>query len=331
MMEVLTVAPIQKGLALRMYEQMTLIRAFEERCSTLYAAAEIEGAMHLSAGQEAVAVGVCVNLEVTDWITSTHRPHHHAIAKGVDVDRMMAELHGRATGICGGKGGSMHLADIEHGFLGANGVVAAGVPLACGAALTAKLRQSGQVAVSFFGDGAADEGATHEAMNLAAVWRLPIVFVCENNGFAQTTPVGYHCPVPNIAERAAAYAMPGVTVDGLDVVAVYEAARKAVRAARHGDGPSLIEARTWRFYGHFEGDQQVYRTAQQRSEYRGRDPNAAFGARLIEWGFAGQADLDGIRERSVAAVDGAVGFARQSPWPDPSAVTTDLYATSIGG
>jgi pyruvate dehydrogenase E1 component alpha subunit len=329
-MEVLTVPAMPKDLALRLYEQMALIRAFEERASKLYAAAEIEGGMHLSAGQEAVAVGVCANLELTDWITSTHRPHHHAIAKGVDVNRIMAELHGRATGVCGGKGGSMHLADVEHGLLGANGVVAAGGPLACGAALTAKLRQPGQVVVCFFGDGAADEGATHEAMNLAAVWRLPIVFVCENNGFAQTTPVGYHCPVPNIAERAAGYAMPGVTVDGLDLVAVYEAARQAIGAARRGDGPSLVEAKTWRYFGHFEGDQQVYRTAEQRNEYRRRDPNTAFAGRVIEWGFATQGELDGIRDRGIATVESAVEFARRSPWPDLSAVTSDVYVPSAG-
>ena len=231
--------------AVGLYRQMALIRTFENVVRKLYESAELEGGMHLSVGQEAVAVGICSVLGPADVVVSTHRPHGHCLARGVEPRRVMAELFGKVDGVCRGMGGSMHLADVPAGFLGANGVVGAGAPLACGAALSAKRRGTGGIAVCFFGDGGAQQGAVHEAMNLARIWDLPVVFVCENNGYAQTTPVSYHSSVPRIAERAAGYSMPGHVVNGLDVVAVRSAAATAATAAAAGRGPTLLEAITW--------------------------------------------------------------------------------------
>ncbi len=225
-----------------MYERMRLIRDFEDRIAGLFAAGELPGFLHFYAGEEAVAVGVCAHLNPDDFITSTHRGHGHCIAKGVDVNQMMAELYGRATGACKGKGGSMHIADVDKGMLGANGIVGGGAPLAAGAGLTAKYNKRGQVAVCFFGDGANNQGAFHEAANLAAIWKLPVIFVCENNGYAEATPVNYATSVQDIAARASAYNIPGLVVDGQDVFAVYEAAGEAVRRARAGEGDQRGEA-----------------------------------------------------------------------------------------
>ena len=246
---------LSRDAALAMYERMALIRAFEERVAKLFADGLIPGFVHLYAGEEAVAVGVCAHLNDGDYITSTHRGHGHCIAKGVPTGEMMAELFGRSGGSCNGKGGSMHIADVSRGMLGANGIVGGGPPLAAGAGLTAKVLGTGAVAVCFFGDGAAEQGTTHEAMNLAAIWKLPVLFVCENNQFAESTPVSYHCAAASIADRAASYNIPGVTVDGYDVIAVHEAAGEAIARARRREGPTLIEAKTWRYFGHFEGDQ----------------------------------------------------------------------------
>ena len=313
--------------ALWMYESMVLIRTFEDRAAKLFADGELPGFVHLYAGEEAVAVGVCAHLDDGDAITSTHRGHGHCIAKGVDVKSMMAELYGRATGACRGKGGSMHIADVDKGMLGANGIVGGGPPLAAGAGLAAKLLGTGAVAVCFFGDGAAEQGTTHEAMNLAAIWDLPVVFVCENNGFAESTPIEYHASVTDIAERANAYGMPGVTVDGLEVVAVYEAAGEAVRRAREGQGPSLVEARTWRYYGHFEGDPLTYRTKEQDAEMRERDAIAQFAEKLEATGMADGAELRTIDARCEAAVDEAVAFAKDSPYPEPAELMDDVYVS----
>src|SRR6266704_451829 len=249
----------------------------------------------------------------TDFITSTHRGHGHCIAKGVPLGAMMAELFGRVDGACKGKGGSMHIADVSRGMLGANGIVGGGPPLACGAALTAKLKGTGAVCVCFFGDGAAEQGTTHEAMNLAAIWKLPVVFVAENNGFAESTPVGYHCAASTIADRAASYNIPGISVDGYDVVAVYEAAEEAVSRARRGDGPSLIEAKTWRYFGHFEGDQVTYRTAEQSAAYREHDPLTTFAKQAQDRGLLQKDDVDRIDADAKKKVEDAIEFAEASP------------------
>ena len=311
--------------AVWIYERMRLIRSFEERVAKLFADGRIPGFVHLYAGEEAVAVGVCAHLGDGDYITSTHRGHGHCIAKGVPVNEMMAELFGRATGSCRGKGGSMHIADVSRGMLGANGIVGGGPPLASGAALTARTLGTGAVAVCFFGDGAAEQGTTHEAMNLAAIWKLPVVFVCENNQFAESTPVGYHCAATSIADRAASYNIPGVLVDGYDVLAVHEAAGEAVARARRGEGPSLLEARTWRYFGHFEGDQVTYRTAEQSAAYRERDPLVVFARQATERGVLAQADLDRIDQEAERQVDEAIAFADQSPLPAPEESLTDVY------
>src|SRR5215470_15640678 len=263
---------LDKSQLLHMYEQMKTIREFEERASKEFASGKMPGFVHLYAGEEAVAVGVCAHLTDDDYITSHHRGHGHCIAKGVSLREMVAELLGREAGACRGKGGSMHIADVNKGMLGANGIVGGGFPLAVGAGLTAKYNGKGQVAVCFFGDGAGNQGTFHEGLNLAGIWKLPVVFVAENNGYAESTPVSYHMSCRDIADRAAGYNMPGVTVDGLDVFAVYEAASEAVARARRGEGPSLIECKTYRYHGHFEGDTQMYRTKTEMEAFRARDP-----------------------------------------------------------
>jgi acetoin:2,6-dichlorophenolindophenol oxidoreductase subunit alpha len=316
---------LTKDKALWLYDRMVTIRAFEERVAKLFADGQIPGFVHLYAGEEAVAVGVCAHLEDHDFITSTHRGHGHCIAKGVQLGPMMAELFGRVDGSCKGKGGSMHIADVSRGMLGANGIVGGGPPLACGAGLTAKRKGTGAVCVCFFGDGAAEQGTTHEGMNLAAIWKLPVIFVAENNGFAESTPVGYHCAASNIADRAASYNIPGISVDGYDVIAMYEAAGEAVARARRGDGPSLIEAKTWRYFGHFEGDQVTYRTAEQSAAYREHDPLTFFAKQAIERGLM-TADQVEERDRAAeAAVEEAIAFAEQSPQPQPEDALDDVY------
>jgi pyruvate dehydrogenase E1 component alpha subunit len=307
------------------YERMRLIRSFEERVAKLFADGRIPGFVHLYAGEEAVAVGVCAHLTDRDYITSTHRGHGHCIAKGVPVNEMMAELFGRATGSCKGKGGSMHIADVSRGMLGANGIVGGGPPLAAGAALTARTLGTGAVSVCFFGDGAAEQGTTHEAMNLAAIWKLPVVFVCENNQFAESTPVSYHCAATSIADRAASYNIPGVLLDGYDVLAIHEAAGEAVARARRGEGPSLLEARTWRYFGHFEGDQITYRTAEQSAAYREHDPLDVFAKQASERGLLSRADLARIDQDAERLVDEAIAFADRSPLPAAEESLTDVY------
>jgi acetoin:2,6-dichlorophenolindophenol oxidoreductase subunit alpha len=311
--------------ALWIYDRMVTIRAFEERVAKLFADGQIPGFVHLYAGEEAVAVGLCAHLDDRDYITSTHRGHGHCIAKGVPLGAMMAELFGRVDGSCKGKGGSMHIADVSRGMLGANGIVGGGPPLACGAGLTAKRKGSGGVCVCFFGDGAAEQGTTHEGMNLAAIWKLPVVFVAENNGFAESTPVGYHCAASTIADRAASYNIPGVSVDGYDVIAMYEAAGEAVERARRGDGPSLIEARTWRYFGHFEGDQVTYRTAEQSAAYREHDPLTFFAEQAGRRGLLSAEQVEERNAAAEAAVDEAIAFAERSPQPAAEDLLTDVY------
>jgi pyruvate dehydrogenase E1 component alpha subunit len=310
-----------------MYEQMETIRVFEERAGKEFAAGKIPGFVHLYAGEEAVAVGVCSHLTDDDFITSHHRGHGHCIAKGVDIRAMVAELLGREAGACRGKGGSMHIADVHKGMLGANGIVGGGFPLATGAGMTAKYNKRGQVAVCFFGDGAANQGTFHEGLNLAGIWKLPVIFVAENNGYAESTPVTYHMSCRDIADRAAGYGMPGLTVDGLDVFAVYEAAGEAIARARRGEGPSLIECKTYRYFGHFEGDAVTYRTKEEEAAYHARDPIEALRRSLIGRGIATAEELNAMNEQVQERIDDAWRFAEAAPLPAPEEALTDVYVS----
>ncbi len=314
-----------------MYRKMVEIRQFEEAAGTLYQSGQLPGFLHLYIGEEATAVGVCAHLEDADYITSTHRGHGHLIAKGGKRDRMMAELFARTTGYCKGKGGSMHIADKATGILGANGVVGAGIPLAAGAGLSAKLRGTQQVAVSFFGDGATNQGVFHETLNLAAVWDLPVVFVCENNRFGMGTPQREHQRVEDIAVRAPAYDMPGVTVDGNDVLKVYDAAREAVTRAREGDGPTLLNCDTYRFRGHHIGDPGTsYRDREEVQEQeRKRDPIRRLAAVLTEEEGVTEAQLSEIEAELAKDLEDALAFAKNSPEPLPEDALEDLYAGTI--
>jgi pyruvate dehydrogenase E1 component alpha subunit len=316
-----------KDQLLSIYEQMRLIREFETRAATLFAAGTLPGFVHLYAGEEAIAVGVCSHLTDRDFITSTHRGHGHCIAKGVNIDEMMAELYGKATGSCKGKGGSMHIADVDKGMLGANGIVGAGGPLACGPGLMARVLGTDQVTVCFFGDGAAEQGTMHESMNLASIWKLPVIFVCENNGYAESTPVHYHSASKDIADRATAYNMPGFGVDGTDLFAMYEAASEAIARARRGEGPTLIEAKAFRYFGHFEGDPLTYRTDEEMAKNRAKDPIDRFRKRVVERGLVAESDLDAIDARAKEIVDNAVKFAEESPYPSLDEVMTDVYVS----
>jgi TPP-dependent pyruvate/acetoin dehydrogenase alpha subunit len=311
-----------------MYDRMTLIREFEERLQWLVETGVPAGPVHLYAGEEAVAVGVCAALEPTDWIASTHRGHGHCIAKGVDVRNMMAELFGKSTGTNHGKGGSMHITDVRVGMLGVNPIVGMGVTHAVGAALSAKVRKSGQVAVAFFGDGAANAGAIHEAMNLASIWSLPVIFVCENNGYADATPVEYAVAGNNIAGRAAAYDMPGLRVNGQDVIAVWKAVVAAADRARAGEGPTLIECSTYRYYGHHQGDNPLrYRTAEEEESARARDCIKNFRDQTLRESWLTAADLDAVETNNRALIDEAVSFAKSSPLPDEGELYTNVYVT----
>ena len=309
-----------------MYERMALIRAFEDRVKALMEGGVPFGVAHFYVGEEAVAVGVCAALRADDWIASTHRGHGHCIAKGVDVRPMMAELYGKSNGTNRGKGGSMHITDVRVGMLGVNPIVGAGAPHAVGAALSAKRRGTDQVAVSFFGDGAANIGAVHESMNLAAVWNVPCLFVCENNGYAQSTPTEYST-AGEIWRRAAGYGLPGELVDGQDVFAVYDAAVRAVERARSGAGPSLIEARTYRYYGHSYGDDpHRYRLEEEERAALDRDCLARFRARVVGAGELSEETLAEIDARVAAEIDAAVAFAEAGAMPAPEEVTTQVFA-----
>ena len=319
---------LTKDTLLWMYERMQTIRQFEDRVKVEFGKGKIPGFVHLYAGEEAVAVGICANLTDADFMTSTHRGHGHCIAKGVDVKGMMAELYGKATGICKGKGGSMHIADMDKGMLGANGIVGGGPPLACGSGLTAKTRKTDQVTICFFGDGASEQGTLHESLNLAAIWDLPVVFIAENNGYAESTPSTYHCSVENIADRAAAYNMPGVTVDGNDIFAVHEAAGEAIARARGGQGPTLLECKTYRFNGHFEGDAQTYKVPEENEKYRTTlDPIKLFRENVLARNAVAENELQVVDERVQSAIDAAVAFAEDSPFPQAQETFTDVYVS----
>ncbi|MBI7995840.1 thiamine pyrophosphate-dependent dehydrogenase E1 component subunit alpha [Pseudomonas aeruginosa] len=313
---------------LHAYRVMRTIRAFEERLHVEFATGEIPGFVHLYAGEEASAAGVMAHLRDDDCIASTHRGHGHCIAKGVDVHGMMAEIYGKKTGVCQGKGGSMHIADLEKGMLGANGIVGAGAPPAAGAALAAKLKGSDAVAVAFFGDGGSNEGAVFEAMNLAAVWNLPCLFVAENNGYAEATAANWSVACDHIADRAAGFGMPGVTVDGFDFFAVHEAAGAAIERARAGEGPSLIEVKLTRYYGHFEGDAQTYRDPDEVKHYREtRDCLKQFRERTCHAGLLSASDLDAIDAEVEARIEDAVQRAKNDPKPEPDDLLRDVYVS----
>jgi len=310
-----------------MYRRMLLIREFETKAAEEFTRGNINGHIHTYAGEEAVAVGACASLRLDDLITSTHRGHGHCIAKGGDVKYMMAELFGRNTGYCKGKGGSLHIADVSIGILGANGIVGAGIPIACGGALSAQVRGTDQVCLAFFGDGASNQGTFHESLNLASIWRLPVVFIAENNQYAQTTPQKYHMNIRSISERATAYGIPGVAVDGNDVVAVHEAVREAVRRARTGAGPTLIECVTYRLWGHYEGENMGYRTQAEVEEWNNRDPIVRFRRQLIRIDIMTEEEARRIEEATEKEVVEAVKFAQESPWPKPEETLEDVYVT----
>ena len=311
---------------LEMYAAMLRVRLFEERARELYAGGRIPGFIHLSVGQEAVAVGVCAALRRDDYLLSTHRGHGHLIAKGGSLRGLMAELYGKATGCCKGKGGSMHIADASVGYLGANGVLAAGCVLAPGVGLSIQMRKTDQVVVAIFGDGAANRGPFHEGVNLAALWRAPAVFVCENNRWASTTAQAVSTAGGSIAQRAAGYGIPGVTVDGNEVLAVFEAVGEAVARARRGEGPSLVEAQTIRWLGHYEGDPQLYRGKDEVAEGRGRDPVGRLRQVLEERNLLDAAHAARIEAAVKGEIDDAVAFAEASPLPDARAAFEDLFA-----
>jgi pyruvate dehydrogenase E1 component alpha subunit len=315
------------------YDRMTLIREFEERLKKLVDTGLPVGAVHYYSGEEAVAVGVCAALRPGDWITSTHRGHGHCIAKGVDVKPMMAELYGKVTGTNRGKGGSMHITDITVGMLGVNPILGMGTTHAIGAGLSAKVLKNGRVTASFFGEGASSIGAVHESLNMAAIWKLPVVFVCENNRYAQSTPVEYALAVENIADRAAGYGMPGVVVDGQDAIAVWEVADAAVRRARAGQGPTLIECKTYRYHGHASSDDpRRYRTVEEEEQARARDCIKRFREQVTGRGLMTAAELDEIDAANRTLIDEAVQFADESPLPDPWELMTDVYVpASTGG
>ncbi len=316
-----------KDKLLKMFRTMVTIRQFEERCVLLSSHGKLPGFLHLYIGEEAVAAGVCANLRNDDFITSTHRGHGHVIAKGADVKKMMAELYGKNTGYCFGKGGSMHIADGDLGILGANGIVGGGLEIAAGAGAGLKYKGSDQVVVCFFGDGASSQGAFHESMNLSSTWNLPVVYVNENNGTAISTCNRRQFNVAHLSQRAQGYGIPGLTVDGNDVLAVQEAVATAVARARSGEGPSLIECVTYRWRGHSEGDPtHYYRTEEEVAAWMKKDPIAKFRAHLLAENLAGGEELDAIEAAVGQEIDEAVKFGESSPYPAADQVDTLVYA-----
>lgn len=303
--------------ALRLYETMVRIRKFEEKLYELFLTRAMPGSMHQYNGEEAVAAGVCAHLNKNDYVTSTHRGHGHCIAKGADLNAVMAEMFAKETGCCRGLGGSMHIADFSVGMLGANGIVAAGIPIAVGAAWTCQYKHNQQVAVAFFGDGACNEGAFHEALNLAAIWRLPVIFVCENNIYGFSTHYRRTMLLENIADRAGAYGMPGVTADGMDVGAVYQTAGEAVRRAREGAGPTLIEYKTYRFMGHSRFEPAGYRSKEEVAQWKQKDPIVQFRKQIVAEFQIAEHQLAAVEKKAVEEVAAAVRFAETSPDPKP--------------
>lgn len=319
---------IHDSTLLDIHLRMVRIRTFETEAGKLAEQGKIPGALHLYVGQEAIAAGVMSLLSNQDWITSTHRGHGHLIAKGGEYGPMFAELFGRATGYCKGKGGSMHISNMELGMLGANGIVGAGPPIAVGAAFSIRYRKVDNVAVTFFGDGASNEGSFHEAANMAALYKLPLLFVCENNGYGEFTPQESHQAISDVADRAAGYGMPGVVVDGMDAIAVYESTHAAIERAKNGDGPTLLECKTYRFFDHVgvRGMGLSYRSDKELEEWQKRDPIHMFEARLDEIGVLSLDQSKAIHDEVFADVQKGIEFAESSPTPDPSTLLDDVYA-----
>lgn len=310
---------------------MWAVRLFEEAVDSLFARGLMHGTMHLSIGQEASAIGACAALENTDFITSTHRGHGHCIGKGADLTRMMAELLAKQTGYCRGRGGSMHIADATTGNLGANGIVAGGIPIAAGAALAQKMQGTDRVVMCFFGDGATNEGAFHEAVNLAAIWDLPVIFVCENNKYGMSFSTEKSMKVENISDRAAAYGIPGITVEGNDVDAVYAACHDAVQRARQGQGPTLVENITYRWKGHSKSDKNLYRTKEEIEDWKHKDPIVKFENRVIEQGVLSRADCDSIAAEIREKTRIAISEATTAPDSDPAELLSSVYRAIQGG
>jgi pyruvate dehydrogenase E1 component alpha subunit len=320
------VKPLQAEQKLEMLRTMLRIRAFETRADELFMRAAVRGTTHLYIGEEAIATGACSAIERHDYITSTHRGHGHCIAKGADIRLMMAELFGKETGYCRGKGGSMHIADVKAGNLGANGVVGGGLAIATGAALACKLRKNGSIVLCFFGDGASNQGVFHESLNMASVWDLPVVYLCENNQYAISTPVQLAVNIENISQRGAAYNLPGVTVDGNDILAVYEVVSKAVYRARKGGGPSLIECKTYRWRGHSQRDNQSYRTKAEIEAWKERGPIKRFKAVLMAEDILSEDDFQNMMAQVEEEADEAIRFAQDSPYPEEEELHTGVYA-----
>ena len=306
---------MEKELLVNLFRTMLKIRLFEDNVVKLFAGGELNGDIHSYAGEEAVATGVCLNLTENDYITSTHRCHGHCIAKGLNLNEMMAELYGKETGCCKGRGGSMHIADASKGVLSANGIVGGGIPSTVGAALSCQYQKNGRIAVSFFGDGATGQGGFHESVNLSAVWKLPIIFVCENNLYAQSTSIKNNSPVKDIADRARAYNIPGVILDGMDVLDVYNKMNKIVNDVRNGKGPVLVEAKTYRYKGHWEGDPLLYRTKDEVEEWMKKDPIDRLKKELLKDNILEEADIAKMKNEITSEIENAIEFARKSPEP----------------
>ena len=313
---------------LDMYRTMLTIRRFEERCNQLYMQGRIPSTLHLYIGQEAVAVGVCAHLKASDYVLSTHRPHGHAIAKGVAPRDIMAELFGKVTGCCKGKGGSMHVGDIRVGMPPAVAIVGGNAPIACGMALAQKKLGNGGVTISFFGDGAANEGAVHEAMNMAALWSLPVIFVCENNLYAASTSFKTAFKIENVADRAAAYGMPGVIVDGNDVLAVHGKAGEIIDRARKGEGPTLLECKTYRLCGHSRSDPLTYRSKDEETQWREKEPIGRLAAHLLREGLATDDLLERMEQDVREVIDEAVSHAESSPVPQPTDTLLHVFCSA---
>lgn len=319
-----------KNFLLELYNTMVLIRNFELMAEKLFLEGDLPGFIHLYIGEEAIATGVMANLGKDDLITSTHRGHGHMIAKGADVNRMMAELYGKETGYCKGKGGSMHIADFSLGVLGANGVVGGGLPIAVGAGLGIKMKKSKEIVVAFFGDGAANTGSFHESLNFASIFKLPIIFVLENNMFASTACTGETCSIENFSDRAVGYGIPGITIDGNDVMAVYETTQEMVKRARNSGGPSLIEAKTYRIKGHFVGDPELYRNKKEVEEFWLKEPIKRFEKKLERDRILNTVEKKKIWENTQQKIDEAVKFAKESSFPPDQDALTDLFVNDSG-
>ena len=326
MTEVAGAKELSKEQLLDAYRTMRTIREFEERLHTEFATGEIPGFVHLYAGEEAIAAGVCAHLNEDDYVASTHRGHGHAIAKGCDVKAMMKEIYGKAEGLCHGKGGSMHIADVGAGMLGANGIVGGSMGIVCGAAWAFKRRGQDHAAICFFGEGAANEGIFHESLNMAAIWKLPVVFLCENNQYGMSMSVKKATAVENISDRASAYGMPGVTVSGSDLDEVHDATATALEQARAGEGPTLLEAITYRYLGHSKSDANLYRTREEISTWRKRDPIERFAAVLEDEGALKEGEWRDLEERVKERIEEAFDRAARSPDPEPESALEDVYA-----